>query len=98
MGYNIDTIKKVISIIHYEHPGQGVGNYISHVPNEDGRGVLVKLTNGTIIVTYAAMDDVLYHATIPGYANAMLKTFKKDFQPPPPRLTTWQKILKILTT
>lgn len=75
---NAYTISQIIRIIQKAHPTLNIGEYVTHAPSADGRGMKAQLENGTILVTWAAIDDVNHANEIPNYTNVMIGTFKRD--------------------
>ena len=78
-NYNdCDTITRVLSIVRTMNPNMNIGTYLAHAPSRKGDGVKVKLTNGEIIVTYDAINDVDHGYSTPNYSDIMVKTFQSN--------------------
>jgi len=73
--YDAYTISQVISIIKDLKPNAGIGDYVSHKPLKDDSGVKVQLTNGNIIVTQTAIEDLDRAYDTSNYADYMVTTF-----------------------
>ena len=97
-NYNdTDIIKRVIAVIKEQHPNTDIGEYETHVTSTDG--VTVQLTNGRILVTYTAIEDIDNAYEIPDYSDIMITTFQSNNPPKSteqPRLTFWQRLLKFI--
>ena len=73
------TISRVISVIQKQQSNIDIGDYVAHAPSDDGRGVVrVKLTNGNILVTHDAIEDIDQADEIPKYSDFMITTFQSN--------------------
>jgi hypothetical protein len=73
-----NTISRVISIIQDMNPDKEIGEYVRHAPSE--RGVRVELTNGYILVTLVAIEDVDHAYSVDNYSDFMVTTFEPKNQ------------------
>lgn len=70
-------ISRVVSIVSRDYPELSIGYFVG-VLEWEGRSPLVKTSNGRMLVTTVAMEDVDFHQDIPEYSNFMASTFEKD--------------------
>jgi|WetSurMetagenome_2_1015567.scaffolds.fasta_scaffold864732_1 hypothetical protein len=73
-----DRIERVISIVEMQKPELNIGDFEGILDWEDGRGPLVKTSNGKMIVSMEAIKDLEYYRDIPDYSDFIASTYLKD--------------------
>jgi hypothetical protein len=61
-----------------QKPELNIGEFVGIISWEDNRGPLVKTTNGKLIVSMVAIEDLEYYRDIPEYSDFMASTYLKD--------------------
>jgi hypothetical protein len=71
-------IARVVSIVDMQKPELNIGEFEDILSWEDSRGPLVKTSNGKLIVSMAAIEDLEFYRDIPEYSDFMASTYLKD--------------------
>jgi hypothetical protein len=71
-------IAGVVSIVDMQKPELNIGKFGGIMSWEDSRGTLVKTTNGKLIVSMVAIEDLELYRDIPEYSDFMASTYLKD--------------------
>ncbi|MBS4060875.1 MAG: hypothetical protein KG029_10785 [Bacteroidetes bacterium] len=71
-------IARVVSLVDMQKPELNIGEFEGIMSWEDSRGPLVKTTNGKLIVSMVAIEDLEFYRDIPEYSDFMASTYLKD--------------------
>jgi hypothetical protein len=72
------TISRVVSIVDMQNPKLNIGSFKGVLLWDAGNGISVKTDNGTMIVTFLAIEDVNFYKLFSDYSKFMASTFVKD--------------------
>jgi hypothetical protein len=73
-----NRIARVVSIVDMQKPELNIGEFEGIISWEDNRGPLVKTTNGKLIISMVAIEDLEYYRDIPEYSDFMASTYLKN--------------------
>lgn len=69
------VLSRIVSIVSARYPDLRIGSFEGVINWEDSRGPLVKTSNGKMLISKVAIEDVDHHHKIPEYGKFMASTF-----------------------